>query len=95
MNKRDRLKDKHFQVIINNKRVRILNYKIEATIDDSTDKEVIILTLITKLYSEVFKDKEIQIQIKKNESNLILKGHYKGALLQPGLKRYIYNIDNE
>ncbi|MEK4978160.1 hypothetical protein [Bacillus sp. FSL K6-6540] len=85
--------DKHFDVTINYKKTKILNYLIEHRTDNHTGEEVKVLTIITKIYNEVFKENEILIHISKDGTDVELKGKYKSALLQPGLRRYIYIIE--
>ncbi|MGO4374920.1 hypothetical protein AB4Z21_30040 [Paenibacillus sp. MCAF20] len=90
---RQKMQDKHFEVIINNKKTKILNYSIENRSDDLTGEVVKILTIKTKIFSEVFKDKEIQIMISNDGNELKINGTYKGVLLQPGLRNYIYKVE--
>ncbi|WP_256762451.1 hypothetical protein [Cohnella sp. WQ 127256] len=87
--------EKHFYVIINNKKVKILNFKIEDRVDDLTGEVVRVMTIITKIQNEILKEKEIQIQISTNETDINFKGKYKGEFSQPGLKRYLYVIEKE
>lgn len=84
--------ESHFYIIVNNKRVKILNYKIEDKFDGITEQGVRILTLISKVPNEVLTEEVIDIHILTTETDIKVRGMYKGQLSQPGLKRYLYEI---
>ena len=79
--KKDKTLSKHYTILMDGKKQRILNYKISPSSDD---KEVKILRLISKFKFRKYNfDTIISIIIDKDEK-LELKGIYNGAALSIG-----------
>ena len=79
--KKEKTPSKHYTILMDGKKQRILNYKISPSFDD---KEVKILRLISKFKFRNYNfDTVISIIIEKDEK-LDLKGIYNGATLSIG-----------
>jgi hypothetical protein len=81
--------DKHFNIKVNNKSVRILKYIRDSYYDDFKAEEVNTIELVTKIPNDVLDQKEVIIDI-DGEVNIIANWilHFR----QPGLHRYKYRV---
>lgn len=78
--------NKHYNVLIDGKSFKVMNYII------SNDNQT--LRLITKIRGQKFPDESIVvIEIPTSENNkIVLKGNWKGLLSKPALEEWEYEI---
>ena len=87
--KRLRKLAKHTTVKINNRNVKILNYKKDSYIDNYTKKKVDTIEFITKVHNEVFQMIYIAIELDENE---VLYGQWSYSFGTTSSHRYKYNL---
>lgn len=83
---------KHFTIIVNDQKVKILKFKKDSVQDRFTSEEIITIELITKMDSPVFGQRKVKIEI-EDEPTII--GTFLSHFSQPGLHRYKYRIVSE
>ncbi len=84
--------NKHINIIVNARKVKILKYKKSSYFDEYEKQEIFIVELITKIYNEVFNSKFVKIELDEKET---LYAKWKCSFRQPGLYRFTYRIIDE
>ncbi|WCN36446.1 hypothetical protein [Aneurinibacillus uraniidurans] len=85
----DKKLDKHINIKVNNRKVKILKYKRSSYFDDYKNQEIFIIELITKIYNEVLDNKAVKIELDEKE---VLNAEWATCFRQPGLYRFTYKI---
>jgi hypothetical protein len=86
--------DKHYSIIVNGNKVKILNYKFNEYIDKVTNDKISTIQLITKISNDVFYSKKIECTICKGNEDIQLTGTFSSALQAVSLFRYTYKIES-
>ena len=79
----------HFTILCNGKRVKILNYKLEAELDNK-----LILVVITKIPNRLLSEKTIYFDIDDEKQPIHCFCKWFCEYIQPGLRKYYYYIQN-
>lgn len=84
--------EKHFNILVNGGKVKILKYKIISHMDAKLKQEYKTVELITKVSDDKLNSKRAEIIIQSDDRTIKLTGTFYGIQSQPGLKRYFYKI---
>jgi hypothetical protein len=85
--------DKHFDIVANGKKVKIMNYKITEHRDEYTGLMGQNIELITKIQNKILESKPIACIICKDNEELSFTGFWYKTFSQAGLFKYHYRAD--
>lgn len=85
--------DKHFDIIANGKKVKIINYKITEGRDEYSGLMGQNMEIITKISNKVLESKPIECIICKDNKELNFIGSWYSTRSQAGLFKYHYSVD--
>lgn len=85
--------DKHFNIVVNGKTVRILNYKINDVTNHLTNEPGQTIELITKITNGFSDHDKIECVISKENEEVRFTGTWYTTASQHGLKRYCYRVE--
>lgn len=86
--------DKHFDITVNGKRVKILNYKISSYEDAIDKREYQTIELITKISNKNLNYKRVNIIIERENNIIEIAGIFRVSFSQPGLSRYQFRVNS-
>ena len=80
---------KHFTILCNGNKVKILNYKLKQEQDGK-----LVLELITKIPNILLSQKNIRLEISDKKQPMQLYCTWLCELSEPNVKRYYYEVHN-
>ncbi len=85
--------DKHFDILANGKKVKIMNYKITECRDGYSGLKGQNMEIITKISNKVLESKPIECIICKDNKELTFIGCWYSTFSRAGLFKYHYKAD--
>lgn len=86
--------DKHFDIVANGKKAKIINYKLSDHIDEYTGEKSQNIEIITKISNKVFESKSIESVICKDNKELTFNGNWFSTFSHAGLSKYHYKVES-
>ena len=84
--------DKHFDIAVNGKKAKIMNYKVSDYTDDYTGEKGQNMELITKISNKILEGKPVDCIICKDNIEMKFVGNWYTTFSQAGLFKYRYRV---
>ena len=84
--------DKHFDISVNGKKAKIINYKISEYVDNYTGEKKQDFEIITKISNKALEDKPVECSFSKDGKEITLTGDWYATRSHAGLYKYHYHL---